>query len=281
MILRELLGQLRQQLAAAGSPSPAADLRCLACHVLGCSVSMLYVQDSQEVPPEATSHLEELVRRRCAGEPVAYLTGTRAFWSLELACRPCTLIPRPDTETLVEEALKRAPRGGRVLDLGTGTGAVALALKTERPDLQITGTDISMEAVELAGENARRNGLDVCFAQGSWYEAAKGRYDLIVANPPYIREDDPHLSRGDVRFEPRSALVAGGGGLSDLRAVIAGAPGYLTDGGWVLVEHGWDQGEQVREIFALHGYREIGTVRDLGGNPRVTGGLFFAGGETT
>lgn len=272
MLLRELMSEARRKIAASGSDSAGADARYLAETALGRSLEWLLVHDDYELSPVERARFDAMVARRCQGEPVAYITGRRGFWSLELACNSSTLIPRPDTETLVEAALAAAPRNGRVHDLATGTGAVALALKKERPDLAVSGSDVAPEAVELARFNAAENRLDVDFFVSSWFERVTERFDLITANPPYIAAGDEHLAQGDVRFEPRGALVAGDNGLADLKFIIAHAPEYLLPGGRLLLEHGYDQKEPVQSFFSQHGYAEVATLKDLGGNFRVTCG---------
>ena len=217
-----------------------------------------------------------LVQRRMAGEPVAYITGRRGFWSLELEVTPATLIPRPETELLVELALARLPEGrpARVADLGTGSGAVALSIGTERPQARLLATDASAEALEVARRNARRLCIpNVRFAQGDWLAPLDdARMDLIVSNPPYIETGDPHLAQGDLRFEPPSALASGGDGLDAIRRIVADAPGHLVSGGWLLFEHGWTQGDDCRRLLAQAGYAEVFTAQDLEGRDRVSGG---------
>jgi len=207
---------------------------------------------------------------------VAYLTGSRAFWSLELKVTPATLIPRPDTETLVEWALERLPPAAAlsIADLGTGSGAIALALARERPQCRITATDASAAALAVAQDNAASNQIaNVAFRAGRWFAPLAGeRYHLIVSNPPYIPAADPHLGRGDLRFEPRSALAAGPDGLDDIRLLVAGAPHHLTANGWLLLEHGYDQAAAVRTLLLQHGYHEVQTRHDATGHERISGG---------
>ncbi|KOQ85654.1 peptide chain release factor N(5)-glutamine methyltransferase, partial [Enterobacter hormaechei] len=217
--------------------------------------------------------LETLLARRKTGEPVAHLVGEREFWSLPLYVSAATLIPRPDTECLVEQALARLPaQPCQILDLGTGTGAIALALASERPDCTVTAVDVMPDAVALARRNVERLGLNnVSVLQSSWFAALESRvFEMIVSNPPYIDEDDPHLAQGDVRFEPLTALVAANQGLADLDHIVTTSRQYLLPGGWLLVEHGWTQGEAVRALFTRAGYAAVETCRDYGGNERLT-----------
>ncbi len=273
MKLGQWISEARARLSLEGSPTPAADVKSIACHVLGVDASWLIIHDEYVLEPFQEKKLNEMLGSRCSGMPVAYIVGHRGFWDLDLKCDKCTLIPQPDTETLVEVALKYVPQGGRVLDLATGTGAVALALKSERPDLRVEGCDIVSDAVELARQNAVLNGFDVKFYISDWFSEVDGQFDLITANPPYVAENDPHLACGDVRFEPVTALVAEDEGLADLRHIISAAGEFLVDGGVLLLEHGYNQAQPVRDMFLSFDYESIGTVADLGGNPRVTGGI--------
>ncbi|MGM0913994.1 MAG: peptide chain release factor N(5)-glutamine methyltransferase [Pseudomonadota bacterium] len=275
--LDALLAEAAVSLTAAGSPSARLDAEVLLCHVLGAERTWLYTWGDREADREATVRFRALLARRMAGEPVAYLTGEREFWGLTLATDPSTLIPRPDTETLVEAALALATApGGRLLDLGTGSGAIALAFASERPGWHVLGLDIRPEAVALARQNAARHALaNATFGESDWFAALAGqdedaRFDLVVSNPPYIAADDPHLAEGDVRFEPRSALVAGGEGLSDLRHLAAAAREHLLPGGWLLLEHGFRQAAAVREALAAAGYVEVASRCDLAGHERIS-----------
>lgn len=229
----------------------------------------------EHVPTAAQCEaFERLIEARASGTPIAYLLGRRAFWSLDLAVTPAVLIPRPETELLVELALERLPRDVEcaVADLGTGSGAIALAIAHERPLARVQATDRSADALAVARANARRLGLaNVGFECGDWCEALGGmRFDLIVSNPPYIASDDPHLARGDLRHEPLSALASGEDGLDAIRTIIATAPAHLSTDGWLLLEHGWEQAPQVRELFVLNGWRDAASARDLAGHERVT-----------
>ncbi|WED77864.1 peptide chain release factor N(5)-glutamine methyltransferase [Aeromonas allosaccharophila] len=265
----------------AGGESPRADADVLLCHLLDCRRSYLMTWPERELDAAQQATLQEWLARRLNGEPIAHLVGEREFWSLPLKVSPATLIPRPDTEVLVEQALTRIPQGPcAVLDLGTGTGAIALALKSERPEVDVWAVDRMADAAALARENSTALGLPIEVRDGSWFEPLgepdrdkTPRFAVIVSNPPYIDGADPHLEQGDVRFEPRSALVADDAGLADIRHIVAHAPAYLLPDGWLLLEHGWDQGETVRQLLRDGGYREVATVRDYGDNDRVTLGL--------
>ncbi|MCF5893098.1 peptide chain release factor N(5)-glutamine methyltransferase [Aeromonas veronii] len=261
--------------------SPRADADVLLCHLLDCRRSYLMTWPERELDATQQATLQGWLTRRLNGEPIAHLVGEREFWSLPLKVSPATLIPRPDTEVLVEQALTRIPQGPcAVLDLGTGTGAIALALKSERPEVDVWAVDRMADAAALARENSAALGLPIEVRDGSWFEPLgepdrdkTPRFAVIVSNPPYIDGADPHLEQGDVRFEPRSALVADDAGLADIRHIVAHAPAYLLTDGWLLLEHGWDQGEAVRQLLRDGGYREVATVRDYGDNDRVTLGL--------
>lgn len=265
----------------AGGESPRADADVLLCHLLGCRRSYLMTWPERELDAAQQATLQGWLVRRLNGEPIAHLVGEREFWSLPLKVSPATLIPRPDTEVLVEQALTKIPQGPcAVLDLGTGTGAIALALKSERLEVDVWAVDRMADAAALARENSVALGLPIEVRDGSWFEPLgepdhdeTPRFAVIVSNPPYIDGADPHLEQGDVRFEPRSALVADDAGLADIRHIVAHAPAYLLTDGWLLLEHGWDQGEAVRQLLRDGGYREVATVRDYGDNDRVTLGL--------
>ena len=252
----------------------ANEASMLLAHVLGRTPAWLYAHGGDAIPGAEVLRFHELVERRAAGEPVAYLTGRRGFWTLDLAVTPDTLIPRPETELLVELALERVADGlpVRTLDMGTGSGAIALALARERPGAEVTATDRSAAALEVA----RRHALDhdignVRFALGDWYQPVRGmRFGLIASNPPYIADGDGHLERGDLRFEPAGALASGGDGLDALRVIAAGAREHLQPGGWLLVEHGLEQGPAVRALFAEAGLEAVETARDLEDRERVT-----------
>ncbi|MCD9005567.1 peptide chain release factor N(5)-glutamine methyltransferase [Luteimonas sp. XNQY3] len=253
----------------------ATDARWLLAHAAGRSQAWLYAHARDPAPDGVAARFESLVARRAAGEPVAYLTGVRGFWGLDLAVTPATLIPRPETELLVELALARLPGpDARIVDLGTGSGAIALAIARERPDAAVLATDASVDALAVARANAQALGLTrVRFAHGDWYAPLAGaRFDVIVSNPPYIEDADPHLAQGDLRFEPASALSSGADGLDAIRILAAGAIPHLAPGGWLLVEHGLAQGAAVRALFEQAGLVEVATERDLEARDRVTRG---------
>lgn len=242
-------------------------------HVCGLDRAGLIVHAGEPLNPRHVQQLRDFLSRRRAGEPVAYITGSREFWSLGLRVSPHTLIPRPETEILVEQALARIPRDAAyvIADLGTGSGAVALALASERHQCRILATDMSAATLAVARDNARRLGLDeIEFREGAWLSAlGNERLDMIVSNPPYVRDDDPHLDEGDLRFEPPLALRAGIDGLNAIRILADGAREHLRPGAWLLLEHGHDQGSAVAEIVREHGYRECESYRDLAGHARV------------
>ncbi|WP_434762560.1 peptide chain release factor N(5)-glutamine methyltransferase [Vibrio fortis] len=267
------------QLQEGENTSPSIDAAVLLCHTLDKPRSYLLTWPEKHLTLEQEQHFNELLTRRLTGEPVAYIVGEREFWSLPLKVSPSTLIPRPDTERLVEVALdKTFGKAGDILDLGTGTGAIALALASEMPNRNVTGIDLRPEAQQLASENAERlNITNTTFLNGSWFDPLpeNSRFSLIVSNPPYIEKDDPHLSQGDVRFEPITALVAEEKGLADIKHIADNARHYLEADGWLAFEHGYDQGDAVREIMQALGYLDVMTEKDYGGNDRVTLGRYL------
>ncbi|MAM57426.1 MAG: protein-(glutamine-N5) methyltransferase, release factor-specific [Salinicola sp.] len=267
--LREAAGKLF------ASPTARLDAEVLLAHVCATNRTWLYTWGDRELTAAQREAFQALIARREEGVPVAYLVGSREFWGLSLETSPATLIPRPDTERLVEVALESASKpAGELLDLGTGTGAIALAFASERRDWRVVGVDLSVDAVTLAQANARRLAItNARFLQSDWFSALSGqRFDLILSNPPYIAEDDPHLSLDDVRFEPRSALVAAAAGMSDLAWLVEQAPRHLRPEGWLWMEHGHCQAGQVREALRRRGFRGGASHRDLAGHERVSGG---------
>lgn len=265
---------LRQAAARLPGDEARHEAERLLIHVLGRDRAWLFAHARDEVEAGPRAAFEALLQRRLGGEPVAYLTGMRGFWTLDLAVTPDTLIPRPETERLVELALQRLPADAplQVADLGTGSGAIALAIASERPQAQVLATDASAAALQVARGNARRNGLErVEFVQGDWLAPLAGRrFHLIASNPPYIAADDPHLRQGDLRHEPASALASGADGLDDIRRIVAAAPAHLHAGGWLLLEHGRDQGEAVCALLRESGLVEVASEQDLEGRDRVS-----------
>lgn len=278
--IEQIILQSSQQLAA-HSDSARLDVELLLARSLGKNRTYLFTWCDKLITPEEEITFNQLFARRIKGEPIAYILGQQAFWDITLNTAAHTLIPRADTETLIEWVLELAdslPERARVIDLGTGTGAIALSLASEFRCWDIQGVDIIPQAVELAQKNAKLNQLgQVRFYQSSWFEQVDGQFDLIVSNPPYIDPEDEHLSQGDVRFEPKSALVAENKGLADLELIAEQSREYLLEGGWLLMEHGYDQQEAVQKVLIQLGYQQVSTRIDLGGNPRITGGRLLKG----
>ena len=273
------------------SSTARIEVQCLLQHVLQVNRAYLLTYPERPLNGEQQACYASLLARRMNGEPIAYILGEREFFGLDFRVTPATLIPRPDTELLVELALQRIPspglsatlsrerergwgRGFRVLDLGTGSGAIALSIAHARSDAEVTAVDASNEALEVAQNNAQRLNIpNTRFVHSDWFSALQGEhFDLIVSNPPYIEDADAHLEQGDLRFEPRSALASGSDGLDDIRRIIADAKTHLNADGWLLLEHGFDQAERVRELLSLAGYAEVFSAHDLGGIERVSGG---------
>ena len=261
-------------LAEARAWIDADEAAILLAHTLGRSRGWLFAHGRDPLDAEAAARFGALVDARAGRQPVAYLTGRQGFWTLELTVSPATLVPRPETERLVELALERLPVEveRRIADLGTGSGAIALALARERPHAHVVATDASAPALDVARRNAAGNAIgNVEFREGDWLAPLAGeRFDLIASNPPYIADGDPHLEQGDLPFEPAMALSSGPDGLDAIRRIVAGAPAHLSPGGWLLLAHGWDQGAAVRVLLAEAGFVDIATERDLEYRDRIT-----------
>jgi len=262
-------------LLASSSDSAKLDAQVLLLNILQKPRSYLFTWPEKQLTDQQYQAFQHACERRLQGEPVSHITGCREFWSLQLEVNPTTLIPRPDTETLVELALEcEVPKNAEVLDLGTGTGAIALALGSEMPTWDITAVDRIDDAVALAKRNQQRLAINnVTVEQSNWFSALKNKkFDLIVTNPPYIEHDDVHLYQGDVRFEPLSALVADDAGMADIKQIITQSRDYLHASGYLLIEHGFEQSAAVRHIFNQMAFINVSTVKDLGNNDRVTFG---------
>jgi len=275
--------QKSSQLASV-SDSPRLDIEIFLTHILQKNRTYLFTWPEKELTEDQANQFNQFFSRRLTGEPVAHIIGRREFWSLPLIVNNSTLIPRPDTELLVEAALglfseDESDQTRRLLDLGTGTGAIVLALANEKKSWQCVGVDKEIAAVELAEKNRARFDLNnVKILQSDWFSAlaSEAAFDIIVSNPPYIDPTDKHLQEGDVRFEPLSALIADKKGLADLELIITKSPKYLTENGWLLVEHGHDQGAAVRDLFTANHFDDVNTFRDFGRNERVTVGKLNA-----
>ncbi|MEO8998517.1 MAG: peptide chain release factor N(5)-glutamine methyltransferase [Rhodanobacter sp.] len=268
---------VRTMLAAAAQQlGEHLDAELLLLHVVQKPRSWLFAHADDVLDMDVQTAYANTIKRRAAGDPVAYIIGRRGFWSLDLEVTPATLIPRPETELLVELALQRLPMDAAcsVADLGTGSGAIALAVARERPHAQVVATDASADALAVARRNAQHHAIgNVTFAHGDWLVPLAGQhFDLIVSNPPYIEVADPHLEQGDLRFEPASALASGIDGLDDIRRIVRDASTRLHPGGWLLFEHGWNQGNASRELLHEAGYLEVFTARDLEQRDRISGG---------
>jgi release factor glutamine methyltransferase len=262
--------------ALAALPLDALENRILLCHATGLTRVQLITRADQPLTPDEAARLSALVQRRLAGEPIAYIVGKREFFGLDFEVSEAVLIPRPDTELIVELAIERLPSNGRLLDMGTGSGAIAVAIAHSRPDATVTALDVSEAALAIARRNAASNGASVRFLHSDWFGAldANERFELIASNPPYIAAGDEHLSQGDLRFEPSGALTDHADGLSALRTIVDGSRQRLAAGAWLLMEHGYDQAASVRALLDAAGYTEVQSWRDIAGIERVSGGRF-------
>jgi release factor glutamine methyltransferase len=260
-------------LAAARDRIAPAEAKLLLRHALGCPAAEIAAHPERPFDESQSSRYADLVARRAAGEPIAYLVGFREFFGREFRVTPDVLIPRPETELLVEVMLAKVSRGGtpRILDLGAGSGCVAITLALELGG-EVTAVDASYAALAVARDNAARLGARVTFVESDWFANVEARFDLIVGNPPYVAAGDPHLSEGDLRFEPMLALACGADGLAAIRHIVVAAPAHLLPGGWLLLEHGYDQADAVRALLAAGGFAAIEQHRDLAGIVRVSGG---------
>jgi release factor glutamine methyltransferase len=266
---------LKVSRALAGAGIEPREARLLLAEACGFSEASVIAQGERELPAEIEAHFAQMVARRRDGEPIAYIVGRREFYSLPLSVGPPVLIPRPETELLVDLALERLPpdASASVLDLGTGSGAIALAIKRNRPRARVVAVEIAATALEYAKRNAAKLGLEIELVHGRWFEPVGGeRFDLVVSNPPYVALEDPHLNQGDLRFEPRYALVAGADGLDEIREIARSAGQFLSPGGWLLLEHGFGQAKTVQELLADAGFDAVTTWPDLAGIARATGG---------
>ncbi|MDD4929644.1 MAG: peptide chain release factor N(5)-glutamine methyltransferase [Gallionella sp.] len=277
MMIQELLSSGAKTLQTALDLDPASariEVQCLLQSVLKVNRAYLLTYPERVLSPEESARYTCLFERRLAGEPIAYLLGVREFYGLSFKVTPDTLIPRPDTELLVELALQHIPRGGAVLDLGTGSGAIALSIAHERPDTEVVAVDASESALKVAIENAQRlNVGNVRLLHSDWFSQLAGeRFDLIVSNPPYIETGDVHLASGDVRFEPLGALTSGADGLEDIRRISAEAKHHLCSGGRLMFEHGYNQALRVRQLLESDGFLDVASFLDLSGTERVTTG---------
>jgi release factor glutamine methyltransferase len=274
MMIVDALKHAKQQFHS--SDSAQLDAEILLCTVLRCERSHLYAYPEMELSRPLIEALNKLIILRAQGHPVAYLAKQKEFWSLLLTVDENTLIPRPETEILVEKALELIPIDSKlnILDLGTGSGAIAIAIASERPLAKITATDINDKALKVAKSNAKLHKIkNIKFEKADWFKTKENKlFDIIVSNPPYINDDDPHLTEGDVRFEPMSALVSGNDGLDDLRSIIGEANSHLNKQGWLIVEHGYNQAEPVQQLFNENSFISVSTIKDYGNNDRITVG---------
>ena len=280
MNIHAVLHEAQTALAGFLSPGEAKlEAQYLLQHILKINRAWLISHENDALQPNIHAAFEALLQRRLNGEPIAYIFGYREFYGLKLKVTTDTLIPRPDTETLVEAALAKIPQNTtrKILDLGTGTGAIALAIAKHRPQAHVTATDASQAALNIALENAQNlNITNISFVLSDWFSALNNeKYDVIVSNPPYIKHDDVHLQQGDLRFEPISALASGKDGLDSIRQIVKTAPQHLNPHGWLLLEHGYNQASEVRKLLTQHGFTTISSVKDFGDNERVTQGCLI------
>jgi release factor glutamine methyltransferase len=277
LTIADALRKARHQLDNVSETS-RLDAEILLSHALECDRSYLRTWPERPLSPEQQTQFQELIERRHTGEPIAYIIGERDFWDMTLHVSTHTLIPRPETETLVEQALDRIPPDAhwQIADLGTGSGAIALAIARERPHCQLVATDISAAALDIARKNAARNEVrNIRFVEGAWLAPLAGElFNMIVSNPPYVHPDDPHLQQGDLRFEPLSALHSAPDGLTDIRIICDTARQHLHPGGWLLLEHGFDQGPATQACLVEFGYQQVHTIEDLAHHPRVSLGCW-------
>ncbi|PCJ86618.1 MAG: protein-(glutamine-N5) methyltransferase, release factor-specific [Thiotrichaceae bacterium] len=275
MNIQQALEQADYDLSDA-SPSATLDAQVLLTHVLHCNTAHLLAWPEKQLNKEQTTNFLRLVKQRQSGKPVAHLTGLREFWSLDFFVNDSTLIPRPDTETLIEFVLNKfnSDQPYKLIDMGTGTGAIAISIAKEKPDWSITASDVSFDALDLAKKNSKHHHTDnISFTQSNWFENINANdFDIIISNPPYIAENDPHLQQGDVRFEPQSALTSGVVGMDDIIHLCQHAKNYLTSGGYLIVEHGYNQNQLVLDCFTNNGFTLIEQSRDLSGHIRMTAG---------
>ena len=275
MLIRQAL-QLARQSLAESSPTADLDAQVLLCHVLACNSAHLVAWPEKPLDETQRRHFLQLIERRRQGHPVAHLTGEREFWSMDFLVDESTLIPRPETETLIEYVLEKHSHQAslKLLDMGTGTGAIAIVLARENPGWQVHACDISLQAIKLADRNRDKHAINnLTLVESDWFSNIdESDYDLIISNPPYIDADDPHLAQGDVRFEPASALISANRGMKDIEHLCAKAKGHLKNAGWLIVEHGYDQAAQVADCFTKNGYSEITQRQDLSGHIRMTAG---------
>jgi release factor glutamine methyltransferase len=269
--------KLGEAIAGARKLIPASEARLLLMHAASVSATDIAAHPERDLPSDKLPEFMSLVARRVAGEPIAYLLGSREFYGRDFRVTPAVLIPRPETELLVDVALAKVSRGGtpRILDLGAGSGCVAITLAKEL-GCEVTAVDVSADALAVARENADRLGARVTFIESDWFAAVEGQFDLIVGNPPYVAEGDPHLGEGDLRFEPMGAL-ASGDGLDAIRLILTDAPRHLAPGGWLFLEHGYDQAEAMRTLLGEAGFGDIEQHQDLAGIVRISGGVLTAG----